>query len=117
MVFIHAKTGEAMQDLVLAFAAVTAISAAGVVVVAVLWLRKLRESVSSALAESTNQQVQTARRFSEAISEVQKQQRDYEQQLQNLAQANSQLRQGLVSVASQLQHGQADAARNEPTIH
>ena len=106
-----------MQELMLAFAAVTGISAAGFVVVAVLWLRKLRETVSSALAESANQQVQTAQRFSEAISQVQKQQRNCEQQLQTLAQANAQLRQGLVNVASQLQQGQVDATRVEPTIH
>jgi glycosyltransferase A (GT-A) superfamily protein (DUF2064 family) len=106
-----------MQDLVLIFSAITGVSAAGFVIVAVLWLRKLRETVSSALTESANQQVQTARRFSDALAEVQKQQRGYEQQLQNLAQANSQLRQGLVNVASQLQQGHADAARGEPTIH
>lgn len=106
-----------MQEWMLVFSAVTGLSAAGFVVVAVLWLRKLRETVSQALTESANQQVQTAQRFSEAIAQVQKQQRGYEQQLQTLAQANAQLRQGLVSVASQLQHGQVDAARVEPTIH
>jgi chromosome segregation ATPase len=107
-----------MQEWILAFAAVTGLSATGFVVVAVIWLRKLRETVSVALAESANQQVQTAQRFSEAIAQVQKQQRGYEQQLQTLAQANTQLRQGLVNVASQIQHGQqADAIRVEPTIH
>jgi chromosome segregation ATPase len=106
-----------MQDLVLAFAAITGLSAAGFAIVAVLWLRKLRETVSQALAESTGQQVQTAQRFSETVAQLQKRQRGYEQQLQNLAQANSQLRQGLVNMASQLQNGQADAARVDPTIH
>jgi len=106
-----------MQEWILAFAAMTGLSTAGFVVIAVLWLRKLRETVSTAFAESANQQVQTARRFSDAIAEVQKQQRNCEQQLLQLAQANSQLRQGLVTVASQLQHGQVDATRVEPTIH
>ena len=106
-----------MQNLILAFAAVTALSATGFVVVAVLWLRKLRETVSQALTESASQQVHTAQRLGESIAQVQKQQRGYEQQLQTLAQANAQLRQGLVSVASQLQHGHTDAARVDPTIH
>ena len=106
-----------MQDWILTFAAVTGLSVTGFVVVAALWMRKLRETVSNALTESANQQVQTAQRFSEALAQVQKQQRGYEQQLQTLAQANAQLRQGLVSIASQLQHGQGDAARVETTIH
>jgi len=107
-----------MQDLVLAFAAITSVSAMAFVVVAMLWLRKLRETVAIALTESANQQVRTAQQFGEAVAHVQKQQRMYEQQLQNLAQANSQLRQGLVNVASQLQQGPShDAARAEPTIH
>ena len=106
-----------MQELILGFAAVTAVSAVGFVVIAALWLRKMRDSMSAALTESANRQVQTAQRFSEAIAQVQKQQRSYEQQLQILEQANSQLRQGLVTVATQLQHGQVDATRVEPTIH
>lgn len=91
-----------MQEWVLIFAAVTGVSATGFVVVAALWLRKLRETVSTALTDSANQQINSARRFADAIAEVQKQHRHYEQQLQGLAQANSQLRQGLVSVATQL---------------
>lgn len=106
-----------MQEWMLALAAVTGLSATAFVVVAVLWLRKLRETVSASLAESANQQIQTARRFADAIAEVQKQQRNCEQQLMTLAQANTQLRQGLVTVASQLQHGHVDVARVEPTIH
>jgi chromosome segregation ATPase len=106
-----------MQDYILAFAAISGISAAGFVLVAVMWLRKLRETVSSALTESGNQQIKTAQRLSESIALVQKQQRGYEQQLQALSQANAQLRQGLVNMASQLQHGHTDAARVEPTIH
>lgn len=106
-----------MQDLLLTFAAITSISATGFVVVAVLWLRKLRESVATALAESANQQVLTAKRFAETLADVQKQQRQFDQQLNVLTQSNSQLRQGLVNVATQLQHGLPDAQRAEPTIH
>ena len=106
-----------MQDIILSFAAITAISVTGFVLVAVLWLRKLRDSVSTALTESANQQVLTAKRFAESLAEVQKQQRHFEQQVHQLVQSNSQLRQGLVNVATQLQHGQPDAQRVEPTIH
>lgn len=111
------QPGVVMQDVILDFAAVTALSAAGFVVVAALWLRKLRESVSTALTEAANRQVQAAQRYSEALAEVQKQQSACEQRLQVLEQANFQLRQGLVSVAAQLQHGQVDALRVDPTIH
>ena len=106
-----------MQEWTLGLAALSGISVTGFVVVAVLWLRKLREAVSSTLGESASQQVQTAQRFAEALAEVQKQQRGFERQLQTLAQSNAQLRQSLASVATQLQHGQIDVSRAEPTIH
>lgn len=106
-----------MQELLLGFAAITGISAAGFVVVAVMWLGKLRETVSAALTESANQQIRTTHHLSEAIAEVQKHQRTYEQQLSHLSQVNAQLRQNLVTAVAQLQHGQVDAQRIEPTIH
>ncbi len=106
-----------MQDWIIAFAAVTAVSVTGFVVVAVLWLRKLRETVSTALAETANQQVRTAQRLGDALSHVQKQQQNYEQQLQNLAQAGLRLRQELVNVSARLEHNQADAGRGDQTLH
>ena len=108
-----------MQDIILAFAAITGLSAAGCIVVAALWLRKFRQTMSVALAETSNQQLKTSQRLNDVIAYMQKQQRSYEQQLQTLTQANTQLRQGLVTVATQLQHGgnQVDASRSEPTIH
>jgi DNA anti-recombination protein RmuC len=106
-----------VQEGLLALIAVTAFSAAGFMVVAVLWLRKLRDTVSSSLAEAANQQVRTAQRLGESLSQVQKQQRTYEQQLQLLSQANTQLRQGLVSMATRLEHASPDSARGDQTIH
>ena len=106
-----------MQEWILAFVAVTAASATAFVVVAVLWLRRLRETVSGALAEAANQQVRTAQRLGEALGQVQKQQRGYEQQLQTLAQTSTQLRQGLVSMATRLDHGRGETARGDHTIH
>ncbi len=106
-----------MQEWLLALIAVTAISAAGFMVIGVLWLRKLRDTVSSSLAEAANQQVRNAQRMNEALAQVQKQQRNYEQQLQLLSQANTQLRQGLVSMATRLEHASPDSVRGDQTIH
>jgi chromosome segregation ATPase len=106
-----------MQDWILIFAAITAISATGFVVVAVMWLRKLRETVSISLAEAANQQVRTAQRLSDSLAQVQKQQHNYDQQLQNLAQAGLRLRQELVNVNARLETHQSDAVRGDSTLH
>ena len=96
--------------------AASTLSVTGLLVVAALWMKKLRDTVAQALTEAASQQVRNAQRVAEALGQVQKQQRNYEQQLQLLAQANTQLRQGLVSMATRLEHS-GDAQRNEQTIH
>src|SRR5882757_1337159 len=101
-----------MQDYIVAFAALTAVSAIAFMGVAFLWLRRMRETVSLALSEAANQQVRTAQRLSDALAQVQKQQRTYDQQLQSLAQAGLRLRQELVNVSSQLEHNRAEAMRD-----
>ncbi len=106
-----------MPDWVVLFAAVSILSATGFIVVAVLWLRKLRETVAAALAEAARQQLHTSQRLNETVAQVQKQQRGYEQQLQILSQANAQLRQGLVTVANRLDVTRADAIRGDQTVH
>ncbi len=107
-----------MLDFVLAFALVTAIAATGFVVVAVMWLRKLRETVSTALTEVASQQVRTAQRVGEAVAQIQKQQHSNEQQLQNLAQANMRMRQDLVNVAHKLEHREMEQhPRGDRTVH
>jgi hypothetical protein len=106
-----------IQEIILALAAITSVSATAFVVVSVLWMRKLRQTVSSALSESAHQQVRTAQRLGDAIAQVQKQQRNYDQQLQLLAQANSQLRQGLATVATRLDIGRSDNQNSDHTIH
>ena len=107
----------APSNLVLVFTAVTAISTSGFVVVTVMWLRRLRETVASSLAEAANQQVRTAQRMADSLAQVQKQQKNYEQQIQMLAQANAQLRQGLVNVATRLDNTTVDPNRNDHTLH
>ena len=102
---------------ILAFAAATALSATAFVVVAVLWLRRLRETVSAALNDSATQQLRTAQKLGEAIANVQKQQRNYEQQLHDLAQASLKLRRELTTVAHRLETSDAEAARGDRTVH
>jgi chromosome segregation ATPase len=106
-----------MQDLIIAFSAVTAISAVGFMAVSFVWLRRLRETVSLALSEAANQQVRTAQRLGDALAQVQKQQGTYDQQLQSLAQASLRLRQELVNVTNRLEHSQSEAMRGDHTVH
>ena len=100
-------------------AAVTALSITGFMVLGALWLRRMRESVAVALTESANQQVRTAQRLSDAMDEIQKQQRQCEQQIHTLAQAGLRLRQELVNISTRIEHGQqTDASpRGDHTIH
>jgi len=84
-----------MQDWILTFVALTGISAAGFVVVAVLWLCKLRETVSVALAESASQQVQPPNVSVRLWRKCKNSIAANEQQLQNLAQANTQTAPGI----------------------
>ena len=99
------------------FAGATALSAVGFVCVAVLWLRKLRETVSGALSEAAGQQIRTAQRMSETIAQLQKQQDNYTQQIHMLAQAGLRLQQELSSVTHRLESTQAENARGGQTLH
>jgi len=110
--------GTAMSEWVITvFTAATGLSATGFVVIAILWLKRLRETVSTALTEAANQQVRTSQRLGEAIAQLQKQQQHNEQQLQTLAQAGLRLRQELVNMSTRLEHNQTDAARGDHTLH
>jgi mRNA-degrading endonuclease RelE of RelBE toxin-antitoxin system len=116
-----------MQDLTVAFAAVTALSATGFVLITVLWLRRMRESVSTTVADATNQQIRTIVRLGDALAHVQKQQRNYEQQLQSHAEVCLRLRQGgyrivytpyaLINVSNALEHHQGEVRRVYQTLH
>ncbi|HUY67975.1 MAG TPA: hypothetical protein VMV79_01575, partial [Alphaproteobacteria bacterium] len=86
-----------MPSLIIAFAVITAVAAAAFVAVAVLWLRKLRANVTGTLGDISQQQARVAQRLGDAVAHMQKQQRAYEQQLHNLAQANMRLRQELAT--------------------
>ncbi len=92
-----------MNEWVFFLAAVTALSATGFVVIAVLWMRKLRQTVSAALGEAALQQVRASQRFSEAVGQIQKRQRALEEQILALAQASAKLRQDVAVVASRVE--------------
>lgn len=106
-----------MQDWVLLAAAITAFSTTGFIVVAVLWLRKLRQSVTKALSETAHQQIRSAEHLSDVLASVQNRQRQFDQQLQTLAQAGLRLRQEIVTVSNRLEHHQSDAGRGDSTLH
>ena len=89
----------------------------GFVAVSVFWLRKLRETVSSALTEAAGQQIRSTQRLNESISRLQKQQDTYNQQIQVLAQAGLRLQQEISTVTSRLDNNQAEQVRGGQTLH
>lgn len=108
-----------LVEWVLAFAAFTALAATGFVVVAVLWLKKLRETVSTTLGETAGQQIRTAQRLSEAIGQTQKQQQQHEQRLQTLLQANMRLRQDLSTIIARMETNERErqSQPDDRTLH
>ena len=99
------------------FASAIAFSAIGFVAVAVLWLRKLRETVSTALSESARQQINTTQRMAEAISRLQKQQDSHNEQIHALAQAGLHIQQEIASIAKRLNTTESEAIRSGQTFH
>ncbi len=87
------------------------------VFVAVVWLRKLRETVASALSEAAGQQIKTAQRMGESIAQLQKQQDGYTHQINVLAQAGIRLQQELSSVSNRLENAQVESPRGTNTLH
>ncbi len=81
----------------------TGLAAAGFVVVAVLWLKKLRETLATALGETANQHIKSTQRLGEAITRLQRHQQTQDERLQILAEANLRLRQELNEMAGRLE--------------
>jgi len=99
------------------FVGAVVLSAAGVVCVAALWLRRLRESVVSSLSEVAEQQIRSAQRTSESIAQIQKQQDNYSEQIRALAQAGLRLQQEISSVSNRLSNTQTENLRGGQTLH
>ncbi len=99
------------------FTATICVSAMGFAFVAVIWLRKLRETVSQALSEAAGQQIRTAQRLNEEIAQVQKQQDGYSQQINVLAQAGIRFQQELSNITNRLENSQTETQRGGHTLH
>jgi predicted nucleic acid-binding Zn-ribbon protein len=99
---------------------ITALATTVFVVTAALWLKKLRQAVSSALGDAAGQQVRTAKRLAETIEQIQKNQHVLEQQIHTLALAHRQLRQDVQALASKTEPADADirlAVPHNKTLH
>jgi len=105
------------SDWLFIFVGVTVLSAVGFVFVALLWLRRLRENVLNYLSETAGQQILTARRLDESISELQKQQENCAMQIQTLAHAGLRLQQEISNVSNRLSSVQTESARGGQTLH
>ena len=99
------------------FAGAIALSAVGFVCVAVIWLRKLRETVSTALTEAAGHQIRTSQRLSESIAQLQKQQDNYTHQINILAQAGIRLQHEMSNISNRLDNSQSESGRGGQTLH
>jgi len=99
------------------FTAAIAVSTAGFVFFAILWLRRLRDTVSAALSEAAKQQIHSMKRMGESIARLEKQQENYTLQINALAQAGLRLQQELSNVSALLGDARPDAVRGNQTIH
>jgi predicted nucleic acid-binding protein len=87
----------------LVFIISTLAAAAGFVVVAIFWLKRLRHTIAIALGESANQQIRSTQRMGEALAQLQRKQQFYEQRLQTLTEANIHMRQELNLLAGKVE--------------
>ncbi len=109
-----------MSFWVLAFTLSTVLAAAGFVAVAILWLRKLRETLAEALNEIAARQASATRQLNEAITGIQRKQRFYEQNLRTLAETDLSLRQEINLMAGKIEvaeHAERNPAATSRRIH
>ena len=84
----------------------------GVVVVAGLFVRRQRLNLARVLNETTQQHLTTAQQLAGAIEAMQRQQRQHEQQLQNVAQATLRLRQDVVTLNKRIEREQNEVPQS-----
>ena len=104
-----------MTQWAIAFIASTAFAAVGFVVVAIMWLKKLRETLSLALGETAGQQLRSSQRIGETIAQLQRQQQLTDQRLQTLAETSLRLRQELDQLAGKVEMTERDCVPHAPT--
>lgn len=92
----------------LVFVISTGAAACAFVVVAILWLKKLRETLALALGETVSQQIKTARRFSDTLDSLERQQQHYENRLETLTAASLRMRQDMDHLEGRLEMTERD---------
>lgn len=107
-----------VPDIVIAAAMVVLGATLGAFIGLVVFVRRQRRALIQALNNAGKQQVTTTEHLAAAIEATQRQQRHYEQQLQNLAQATLRLRQD-VQLLSKRGDSTAEAAapRADRVLH
>ncbi|HAX92058.1 MAG TPA: hypothetical protein DCY07_07625 [Rhodospirillaceae bacterium] len=99
----------------LVFVISTGLAAMGFVVVAVLWLKKLRETLATTLGETAGQQIRTAQRLGDSLSHLQRQQQNQEQRLQDLMELNDRMRREINVLTSRLELTSGDLRPDPPS--
>lgn len=84
-------------------AAFAAIAATSFVVMAFLWLKKLRVAVTMALGETAHHHIRSVQRMNDDLAQIQKRQRALELHLHNLTKAHARLQQDFEDISSQIE--------------
>lgn len=106
-----------IQEWLVIFAGAVTLSAVGFVSVAVMWLKKVRETVAVTLADSAEQQKYAHQKLNDALSKVQRQQDDYARQITVLAQAGIRLQREISDVAERVDNAHGEQLRAGQTLH
>lgn len=107
-----------VPDIIVAAVLMTLGLTLGIVGALVIFVRRQRQALIQTLGSASKQQIITAQQLAAALESVQRQQRQYEQQLQNLAQATLRLRQDVQILNKRTERTAADAAQSaERVLH
>lgn len=108
-----------MTDWLIVLGSLVTFVALGSVTVAALWLRRLKAALAAAMNDSATSQLATSKRLAEAVLTLQRQNKQVEQQLQTLGEANLRLRQDFILLVQRIEREGEDlpTARNDRTVH
>ncbi len=98
------------QDFMLVVILIALGSSMGVAALAAIFVRRQRVALVRALQDAAQLQVGTVQQLTSTIDHLQRQQRQHEQQLQNVAQATLRLRQDLAAFNKRLEREQEETA-------
>ncbi len=104
-----------MDAWILFIASFAALAATSFVVMAVLWLKKLRIAVTMALGETAHQHIRSVQRLNDNLAQIQKQQRALELHLQNLAKAYARLQKDFDDITSQTDASDIEESSTMPS--